>query len=142
MNETCVGLWLDHKKAIFATCADNLQQMTSLHSRLGRRSKSTGGSRRALPYTYNGGGAADKKDHRREHVLHDFYDKVLRKLAGADRIYLMGPGLAKKELRRFLEARHYGTKIAGFADRDRLTERQIAAETRSFFRLPLPKHED
>ena len=76
MNKTYVGLWLDHKKAVFTICAGDIQKMASLHSRLGRWSKSTGGSRGALPYTYNGGGAPEKKDHRRDHVLHDFYEKI------------------------------------------------------------------
>lgn len=136
MQKTMVGIWMDHKKAVLTICSDEIQKTALVHSRVARWSKATGGSRGALPYGYNGGGAEDKKDHRRDHALHDYFRGLLEKLRAADEIYLMGPGLAKKEFKKFLDENHFGARVMGLSQKDHLTENQIAAETRAFFHLP------
>jgi hypothetical protein len=139
LNKTYAGIWIDHKKAVLSIHSNELEKTIALHSGLNRWSKSTGGSRGALPYTYNGGGASGKKDHKRENLLHQYYARILKKLGGIDQIYVMGPGLAKKEMKKVLEASRMGDKVKGIANKDYLTDNQIAAATRRFFKLETSK---
>ena len=135
MDKTYIGLWLDHKRAVLTTYFNKNQKTESLFSKLEKWSKSTGGSMGMSPYNFNGCRVDDKKDHRRNHALEKYYAQILQKIKGADHIYLMGPGLAKKELLKYLEEHHMGDRISGFHAKDNLTTRQVAAETREFFHL-------
>jgi hypothetical protein len=39
-------------------------------------------------------------------------------------------------LKRRLEEKHLGSKVAGFEAADKLTDRQIAAKVREYFKIP------
>ncbi len=131
-----VGLWVDHLKAFVVNIDPNGEIITkTLESGVEPLVKSTGGDRSKTPYS-KGGVSTDKTKLRRQHQLKEFFDSIISQISSAEKIYLFGPGSAKKELN--LEVR----KIAALAEKvvavepaDKMTEPQIIAKVRNFYKL-------
>jgi hypothetical protein len=70
--------------------------------------------------------------------LNTFYDAVIAKTGSAGALYIFGPGEAKGELKRRLEHRKLASRIAAIEAADKLTDPQIAAKAREFFKIPPP----
>ena len=130
------GIWIDHKDAILASYENAHETMEHVSSGIDRWAKSTGGTRGALPYVFNGGGGISKKEAQRQHKLQKYYTGLLENVAAADRVILMGPGLAKLELLRTItKKKSLQGKVASMSTVGRLTNHQIAAKVRDYFKL-------
>ncbi|MEZ4386005.1 MAG: hypothetical protein R3D98_00220 [Candidatus Krumholzibacteriia bacterium] len=63
--------------------------------------------------------------------LRRYYRKVVGALRGADEIYICGPGEARTELRKVIEALPNGAaRIRAVQPADKMTERQFTSPTR------------
>ena len=120
-----VGLWLDHKNAVVSTWVQNKETTKKIHSKLSPQYKAKHASRIA----------PKKQEQRREHVIAQFYDEVFKTVRSPDKVLLMGPGIAKKEFKTFLEQKGFSGKIVKVTSADKMTDRQVAAQTRNFFKL-------
>jgi len=130
------GIWIDHKDAFLASYDNSRESIKHIRSGIDRWAKSTGGSRSALPYTYDGGGKGNKKEAQRLHRLQKYYESLLKNVEQSDRVILMGPGLAKLEfLRTITKKKSLLGKVASLSTVGRLTDRQLAAKVRDFFKL-------
>lgn len=65
--------------------------------------------------------------------LNEYYDEVADCLGDADSVLLFGPGEAKAELRKRMEKKRLGERIAAVETADKMTERQIADKVRHYF---------
>lgn len=54
--------------------------------------------------------APKKQEERREHVV-QFYSDVLKTIRTANKICLMGPGIAKKEFKLFLKRQDFSGRV-------------------------------
>jgi stalled ribosome rescue protein Dom34 len=70
-----------------------------------------------------------------------FFDDVVKALASADEVLVLGPSTAKSQFLRYLEehARALAGKVVGVETADHPTDAQIAAHVRSHFRIPAPR---
>jgi hypothetical protein len=75
--------------------------------------------------------------HRHEHLRH-YYKKLDDILRPAKQIFLFGPGQAKRELANVLDGdKNFRARIRGIENADKkMTEAQMAALVRGFFKLP------
>ena len=123
--EKNVGLWIDHEKAfLVALAADNESRRRLANE---------------VDETQPPGGmdfASDtKQTRRRANQLKSWYKEVMGAVSDADRIYLFGPGEAKRELLRAMEKdRAMAEKVVGMDSMGTLTENQMAAQVRKFYR--------
>jgi len=78
--------------------------------------------------------AEDTRDRRFGNYLKDYYDTVISHLRDADSILIIGPGEAKGELQKRLEADALGGHIVGVETADKMTDGQITAAVRQHFR--------
>jgi len=120
-----VGLWLDHKKAVVIKSNSNQETKEVVHSKLSPSNKAKHLTRVA----------PKKHEEKREHIITQFYGEVFKTLTGADRVFLMGPGIAKKEFGLFLKQKDFQGKVVEVTNADKMTDRQVAAQTRNFFGL-------
>lgn len=131
-----VGLWIDHLKAFMVNINPDGEVTTkTIESEVEPLIKSTGGVRTKTPYS-KGGVSTDKSKLRRQHQLKEFYEDIVRQISNAEKIYLFGPGPAKKELNQEVK------KIASLAEKlvavepaDKMTEPQIIAKVKNFYKL-------
>jgi len=133
--DKAVGLWIDHKNAYIVSVAKGELTLKHIRSRLGRKHKSTGGKHQSLPYSMERGSGMKKVEHRRENLKHQYYVRVIGEIEDANSIYVFGPSEAKKELGHLInENKSLSEKLVKVEASDALTERQILAKVRDFYR--------
>lgn len=131
-----VGLWVDHVKAFIVTLKTkgdiDTQTVTSDVEPL---VKSTGGGRTKTPYS-KGGVSVDKSKLKQQHQLKGYYENIIEQIACADKIYLFGPGTAKKELYHEIQNNApLAAKVISIDAADKMTEPQMIAKVRNYYRL-------
>ncbi len=126
------GIWLDQSKAVVVLINGARVDVTKLKSHLKRHHKATGGTRKPLPYVYNGGVDDQKEEHKRQQELKKYFDKILGIVQNVDKLYIFGPSTAKFELQNRIE--NLGKiKNAKIEVADNLTERQIIAHVKKHY---------
>jgi hypothetical protein len=66
--------------------------------------------------------------------LNTYYDAVASAVRDAESLLIFGPGEAKGEFRKRLEKNNLGGHVAAVETADKMTDRQIAAKVREYFR--------
>jgi len=66
---------------------------------------------------------------------HPFFDEVVKHLAGADEVLVVGPAATKLEFVKFVQERHkdLARKIVGVEASDHPTDGQLVAHVRKYF---------
>ena len=142
--KTCIGVWLDHHKAVIVSIGrgeseqeENPTSITRIESGVMRRVRPSGGSRtRKTPYGPQEAVAEGKIEKRYHQELRRYYRKIIGTLRYGDKFIILGPGEAKIELKKELEAdKSLVEKLVGVETADKMTHRQIAATVRKYFDL-------
>ncbi len=117
---------LDRHKEAFIVLADTLEL---------QRTRS--GIEKHVRYSGEGSGhghtAEDAHDRQFAVHLERYYDEVIARLHDAESIFIFGPGEAKVELRKRLEAKGMGKKVVGCETADKMTEHQVAARVQQHY---------
>lgn len=131
--KTKVGLWIDHRKAVIVMITDQGEEIGLVVSKVERQHQRGGDS--PLKGSYES--QKVPADGRRQRVftgqLNIYYDAVIATLRDAESILIFGPGEAKGELKKRLEASKLGGHIAAVETVDKMTNRQIAAKVQAYF---------
>lgn len=131
-----IGLWIDHKEAVLVSIKDGMTSVRRVESEVGTRFSPSGG--------WKAGGTAmaqsivkeQKEDERRRHHLHAYYQELIKVLNSAEELFIFGPGEAKYELVKELEkTKGSHVRISAVETCDKMTEPQIAAKVREFFKV-------
>jgi hypothetical protein len=132
-----IGVWIDHRKAWIVTLAEGKAGIATLESDSEGHFRLSGGARtRKTPFGPQDVVKERQVDDRRAHQLHQYYQRVVAAVAGADRIYILGPGEARVELKKHLEmTKALAAKIAAVEPSDKVTEHQLVAKVKKFFKI-------
>jgi len=131
--KTKAGLWIDHRQAIvviISTTGEEIKQISSDAEKQLRRTGST---------PLRGSFEAQKvpADDSRQRVftaqLKTFYDEVIDCIRDAESVLVMGPGVAKDELKARLDESNLGDRVSSIETADNMTDPQIAAKVRRHF---------
>jgi hypothetical protein len=128
-----VGLWIDHRKALVVAVTDKGEELGLIISKAEKQLRRSGDSPLQGSYAAQHGRADDSRQRARTGQLNLYYDAVIACIADAESILLFGPGEAKGELKKRLEKRNLGKRIAAVETVDKMTNRQIAAKVRKHF---------
>lgn len=123
-----VGLWLDRKKAVIVSSANNIEAkriITSDMENYVRYSKNIPGD----------GSPEDIRDRRFWDHLGEYYDMIVADIRDATEIQIFGPGEAKEELQHHLETAGLSARIVSVEDAGKLTDVQIATKIQKRFPL-------
>jgi hypothetical protein len=120
-----VGLWIDHKKAVIFSLADEGAELKRISSELTKTAGISGGSKKES--------AEKHQDNRFAGHLNTYYDEILSCIRDAGSILIFGPGEAKVELKKRLEIMELHKNIVGFEIVDKMTDNQIVAKVRQYF---------
>ena len=92
------------------------------------------GSRSKTVYGPQDVSSERKREGRYKHQLKKYYQEVIKSIGDVDKIWILGPGEAKRELEKEMKkSKALSAKIVGVEKADKMTERQIAAKVRRFF---------
>ncbi|MBU0740977.1 hypothetical protein KKA85_12135 [bacterium] len=135
--ERKVGLWVDHRKAVIVTITPDGSTSKTLESEVEPRFHYSGGSRSSTTYGSQQAGAEKTRDERHTRQLATYYARVISEIGDAGSVFIMGPGEAKQELRKRLEAsKDMAARIACVEPSDKLTDPQITARVKQFYNVP------
>ena len=121
-----VGLWLDRKKAVIVSIADNIEARRIITSDI----------EHYILYStvVPGDGSPENiRDRRFWKHLGEYYDKIIAHIRDATEIQIFGPEAAKYELEKHLESEGLARHIVSVEDADKLTDLQIAIKVRKRF---------
>jgi hypothetical protein len=123
-----IGLWIDHREAVIVVLTDKDEKITRIRSDAEKQTRFPGGSRKdGLQQTEAVG------DRRLEQDLGKYFDDVIANIREAGLIQIFGPGEAKGELVKRLEAEGLKERIVEVETMDKMTDNQIAAKVREHF---------
>lgn len=126
------GIWIDHREAIIVRSSENSEQVIRLasdaESQLRRSSDRSDGGFEAQQVP-----ADDTRNRKFMAELNTFYDDVISHLKSVDSIYICGPGEARTELKKRLEAKHPVSCEVQLEPADKMTEAQVVAKIRAHF---------
>jgi hypothetical protein len=132
--EKYVGLWIDHKQAVIVSLLDGAESITHLKSNIEGHFRLSGGSRSSTPYGSKSVAPEKKIEARHVNHLHQYYQKVIHEIRDAEKVLIVGPGEAKKELEKELKkSKELSPAIVGVQPADKMTDNQIAAAVREYF---------
>ena len=121
-----VGLWIDRKKAVIVSIADNTEAKRIITSDM---------ENYVLYSTIvpGDGSPENLRDRRFWNHLGEYYDKIIAHIRDATEIQIFGPEIAKYELQKHLEKEGLSEHIVSMEDADKLTDLQIATKVQKRF---------
>ena len=128
------GLWIDHSKAVIVSIVGRKEQMVILESNINKHFRSPTGKKDSNPNGRRNVTAGDIQDREFSGHLGVFYKKVISCLKKSEAILIFGPGESKGELVKMIKKCDLSGHIIGIETAGKMTDRQIAAKVRSFFR--------
>ena len=132
--KTTMGLWIDHRKAVIVSVSGKGEETSVIESKVEKQPGRFAGIRSTTPYEAQKVSADDSRNRKFTDQLNIYYDEVISVLRDAESILLFGPGEAKGELKKRLEDGHLTHLIKAVETTDQMTDRQIAAKVREYFK--------
>jgi stalled ribosome rescue protein Dom34 len=137
MNTTA-GLWIDHRKAVITIASAKGEETVEIRSNIDKQPGRSMGIRSTEAYEAQLVKADDSRERKFIGHLNQYYAKVIAAIRDADAVLILGPGEAKGELKKRLDRAKLGGHITAVETSDKLTDRQIAAKARKYFRQSRP----
>ncbi len=121
-----IGLWLDRRKAVIVSLANNIEARTIITSNM---------ENYVLYSTIvpGDGSPENLRDRRFWNHLDEYYEKIMEHLRDAIEIQIFGPEDAKFELQKRLMSEGLADRIVSVEDAGTLTDVQIATKVRKRF---------
>lgn len=128
------GLWIDRNRAVIVRIPGGGTETETevLLSGVSSKVKGRGGARSHTRYGPQDVSGERSAQDRREQQLRRFYGNVVSRLSGTSAVLVVGPGLTKHHFSRVASRR--GITLAALRPAGSLTDRQLVAEVREFFR--------
>lgn len=128
-----VGIWLDFRDAFIVYLNNGSEEVHHLTSGIDE-SHPVGGSGSSTPYGAQDTISETKYLHRRQQQEKQYYLSIIQQVSQRDGIYIMGPSKAKIGLEQEIANQSQSGKIMAVESCDKMTENQIRARIRDFFK--------
>ena len=132
-----IGIWIDHRKAVLARVDASGEHVETMLSNVEKHPERAGDSQLRGSYEARQVSADDRRQRSLTGHLNGFYDAVIARTADCAIILIFGPGEAKVELKHRFEQAKRSPHIACVETTDKLTDRQITAKVRDYFKPPI-----
>lgn len=128
------GIWIDHRKAVIVLLSAKGEEMLEIASNIEKHPGRSEGGRPTAPYEAQLVKADNSRERKLAGELNQFYTEVTAAFGAAESLLVFGPGEAKGELKRHLEHARLEKIIVAVETADKMTDRQIAAKVREYFK--------
>ncbi len=128
------GLWIDHRKAVIVLITPRGEETMEIKSNIEKHPGRSEGGRSTTPYEAQLVKADDSRERKLTGQLDQYYAEVTAALRGVESILIFGPGEAKGELKQHLDRAKLGGTGIVVETTDKMTDRQIAAKVRDYFK--------
>lgn len=121
------GVWIDHREAILIFLEDEGERTERLGSGVEKHERIPG-------LSADDASPDDQHDRQFAGRLDKYYDEVIKHLVATESVFIFGPGEAKGELKKRMESKGHAGRIAATEAADRMTDPQVAAKVRTYFK--------
>ncbi len=132
--KTLTGLWIDHSKTIIITIKEKDEVIKVIGSDVEKQLRRSGDSILKGSFEPLQVPADDSRQKAFTGNLKTYYDEVIACLGDATSVLIFGPGEAKGELKKRMEVNKLGNRIAGVETASKMTDGQLVAYVREFFK--------
>ncbi len=133
--EKQIGLWIDHKKAVIVKIKGKQEEVLQIESKVEKRMRAKGGGVRGrAAHTALFVAEEPQNDRRYQEHLNKYYQQVISVVGEADSLLVLGAGEAKHEFEKRIAHNGNHVKEIHVETADKMTERQIAAKVRNYFK--------
>ena len=132
--EKQIGLWIDHKKAVNVILEGKKEELRKIESNMEKHVRYKGGARGKTAYSPQFLSAETQEDRRYREHLNKYYQRVISAISEADSLLVFGAGEAKREFEKHLTQKKNHIRDIQVEAADKMTERQIAAKVRTYFK--------
>jgi stalled ribosome rescue protein Dom34 len=129
-----VGVWIDHRKAVIVFLSGQDEEIKHINSNVEKQMQRAVGSRSGGKFESQIVPSDDRQQSEFTEHLNAYYNEIISCIRDVESILIFGPGEAKGELKKHLESQKLGEHIVGIETVDNITEPQIAARVREFFK--------
>jgi len=134
MTTNSAGVWIDHRRAVIVVVGPAEEHSTFIVSNVEKHLERSGDSPLKGPYESRQVPPDDRRQMALTAELNAYYDAVIAAVRNAESLFIFGPGEAKGELKKRLEKHKTGGRVAAVETVDKMTDRQIAAKVRDYFK--------
>ncbi|MFA7231134.1 MAG: hypothetical protein WC071_07670 [Victivallaceae bacterium] len=136
------GIWIDHQEAVIVSLENRQATVTRINSNADSHYHPSGGCKSSGSLVAQAVSKEKTADNRLKHQLHLFYINVINTVNNDDNIFIFGPGEAKQEFLKEIENKKtvLFSKIVEIETCDRITENQIVAKVKFFYRNVMSPH--
>lgn len=131
-----LGIWIDHREAVMVVVDNGDVRIKRLESNAESNvnpSEGWKGSGTGVPQSIS---QEKKAQGRRRHQYRAYYQNVLKEIRKAEQVYLLGPGEAKRELKKEMDKhKDQQGKLLAVEPCDRVIESQLIAKVKTFYRV-------
>ncbi len=129
---TFYGIWIDHRQA-FILKADKMADISMTHVKSDVEAHNHGGESEEHLSVVN----QHRHEERRKNEMKAFTREIIKHIIDADEILIFGPGTAKFAFKNELEEHKVlAEKLKGVEGADQLTEAELKAFVKDYFKLP------
>lgn len=128
------GLWIDHSKTIIITITEKEEVIKIIGSDVEKQLRRAGDSILKGTFEPLQVPSDDSRQKAFTGNLNTYYDEVITCLGDATSVLIFGPGEAKGELKKRMEENKLGNRIAGVETVGKMTDGQLVAYVREFFK--------
>ena len=132
---TNIGIWLDHEKAAIITIDNGVTIVSHIKAESENNVHSLqGASASATHFGHQEVTMERKIERHHKELLHHYYQNIIHEIKDGKKIFIFGPGKAKKELEKEMKKTNsLSSKIVAIESADKMTDHQIAAKVRNVF---------
>jgi hypothetical protein len=134
MSTNKAGVWIDHRKAVVVVVGPTEEHTASISSNVEKHLERSGDSPLKGPYESHQVPPDDRRQMALTREFDAYYDAVIAAVRDVESLLICGPGEAKGEFKKRLEKHKFGGRVAGVETADKMTDRQIAAKVRDYFK--------
>jgi hypothetical protein len=131
--KTKTGLWIDHRQAVVVLLTDTGEEIKQIMSNAEKQLRRTGSTPLQGNFDPQQVPSDDSRLRTFTAELNSFYDEVIAGMDDAEGILIFGPGVAKDELKKRLDGKNLGDRVAAIETADNMTDPQVAAKVRQYF---------
>ncbi len=129
------GIWIDREHATAVLVSDEENELQSFQAGTSEPFPQTSASRAKHEFTRNDFVAENRLEQKHTNARIEMYDSILRYVAGADTLFIFGPGEAKKEFQNYISTSGNTKHDVVIETSDKMTSPQLVAKTREHFQL-------
>lgn len=134
-NTKNTGVWIDSKQAIVVKLNNGGETVEKIFSEIEGRERIEGEGKHFTRMGNKFSTFEKRDEEKRKHQFNDYFKNIIEKIKDADSIIVFGPAEAKIGLQKaILKKKDISPKLLMVEAEDHLTDNQITAKVRTFFR--------